>query len=180
MKCLTRNRTQDGNVHAAYLLSFRNPHSAATGLPRNYSDYLDTEWTVGRFWVSQIGGGSKCGGDGDDDDGACAASISKRVWSTEAVQRNRAPSPHPPAIMLRPLPPGRRRCLRSLDSGEAEGETASSQGRLSMGPEENDLEEPHNVQCRCLPNRTAGFGFDDNDRRWHSTKRISRRGIRGP
>lgn len=152
------------NVRAVYFSSIRHPSSTAVGPPGD-PNFFDTDGTVGRFWSPGAGGGG-----GKDDDGDCAASISMGIWSNEDVQQNRPPSPDPPVIMLKPVPPGRRRCFRppspSLVSTGGEEGMASSSGLSSAGPEgkrevqqqqqRNELLASDSPKPRASSSTTAG------------------------
>ncbi|KAG9047688.1 hypothetical protein FS837_001716 [Tulasnella sp. UAMH 9824] len=112
----------------ALAASKRNPSSTAVARPGD-PNFFDTEGTLGRFWP--VDGGRRK----NDDD--CAASISMGIWSNEDVQQNRPPSPTP-VIMLKAVPPGRRRLPRlpspTLVSTSGEEGLASSSRLSSSGP----------------------------------------------
>ncbi|KAG8955756.1 hypothetical protein FRC00_005303 [Tulasnella sp. 408] len=122
-----------GRLHLnlrALAASKRNASATAVARPGD-PNFFNTEGTLGGFWSMDAGRRK-------NDDGDCAASISMGIWSNEDVQQNRPPSPEP-VIMLKAVPPGRRRGFKppspSLVSTSGEEAMASSSGLSSSGPE---------------------------------------------
>ncbi|KAG8930581.1 hypothetical protein FRC01_002579 [Tulasnella sp. 417] len=155
------------NVRAVYYDSMRGPSSTAVWVPGD-PNFFDTQGTIGR-----PPDGKKAAGDDD-----CAASISMGIWSNEDVQQNRPPSPEP-VIMLKPVPPGRRRFVRpppspSLvgTSGGGEGVASSSRlssSRASPGPEGEREEDASPAQQQQRPQRNEPLSTSDTPKPQAST-----------